>query len=158
MSDIPKYTDEQLRAGVEFLSTKFRGDPFLGAPGGLALSAAEFPKMLCQLRAAGMVEIMSKEDPNYPCDNEGKPLGGKDFYYKILPEQGGRSIVADLPVAPRTVTKKSVVSKVEGLPELVASQREVIRLMKKNSILESEVEKLREQVAVLKAGGSLTDA
>jgi hypothetical protein len=157
MSDIPEYTNEQLRAGVGCLSTKYGNIPFLGAPAGLALSNNNFRKMLRQLCDAGMVEKMSKEDPDYPCDNEGNPLGGKDFYYKILSEQGGRSLVADLPVASlpsasRTVPKKGLGNSVDGLPELLASHREVISLLKKNGALESEVEKLRAQVAALTAG------
>lgn len=167
MSDIPKYTDGQLRAGVECLSTTFGNSLFLGAPAGKELSDANFPKMLRQLCAAGMVEKMSKEDPDYPCDNEGVPRGGEDFYYKILSEQGGRSLVADLPVAslpsaPRTVSKKG--HSVDGLIGIIELQRVVISLMKKNVALESEVEKLRAQVEKLRAqvaastaGGSSED-
>lgn len=150
MSGIHEYTNEQLLAGVESLTNRFGYSPFLGAPAGLELLGEGFPKMLRQLCTAGMVEKTSNKK-------------GSDWYYKIPPlEQEDSSPVTDLhtaslQAAPRILPRKTTVVKpIDGLNDLVASQREIIRLMAKCSSLSSENDKLRAQVAAFSIDGAST--
>jgi len=137
MSEISEYTTDQLRSGIECLSTKFGTEQFLGAPAGLLLSREEFPKMLKQLCAAGFVEKTSEKQ-------------GQDFFYRIVLEQRGRSLVTSLPVA-KVAGKKASAAKPSDLEDYLKLQRKVIELMEENS-------KLRIQVAALTSSSASMDA
>ena len=152
--EIPEYTPVQLRDGLRHLLDTYGDDNFLGSAGGLTLKK-DYPQMLRQLCAAGLVEKTPDKK-------------GQDYYYKILAGHDECSLGADLPAAAfpaaKAVSKKGPVGKsVDGLADLVASQRMVISLLTKCSSfevqvaeLQAQVSKLQSQVAALSTGGVLT--